>query len=351
MSEQPVADLPDLLDYTGEFGAELVLFLPFIRWLSETGQLGSRTVRTYGGMRPFYEGLGIARFEEKPGPREPIFPWDRPAWYPIRNEHDFDGKGRSPRLDYGDMRRQFAALPLPGWLEARLAEKPLLIIHNKYNDEWEQGPVNFIDLETLEHAFASLTGAFTVLYIRHGLRGTQASFVEDTNSFAAFDDAALLARYPEVLEFDRLFEDQQGDGLANVNAFKAALYSRCHRFVTVQGGGTHQIAQYSGSLIVILHRMGRETLGAYASGYYTFMAAPPPQLLVCTRQAELARAIDMLARARLQGGRMILDAADIGSARRFDPASAGVRSWRGWWRMRYGRSFRGRLIQRLLPFN
>jgi hypothetical protein len=351
VSEQVPADLPDLLDYTGEFGAELVLFLPFIRWLSETGQLGDRTVRTYVGMRPFYEGLGIVRFEEKPGPREPIFPWDRPAWYPIRNEHDFDGKGRSPRLDYGDMRRQFAALPLPGWLEARLAEKPLLIIHNKYNDEWEQGPVNYIDLDTLDHAFAALTGAFTVLYIRHGLRTTQESFVEDSNIFAAFGDAELLDRYPDVLEFDGLFEDQRDGGLANVNAFKAALYSRCHRFVTVQGGGTHQIAQYSGSLIVILHRMGRETLSAYATSYYTFMAAPPPRLLVCARRVELAGAIDMLARASLRDGRIALAPADETKARKLDPKTAAARSRRGWLRLRYGRSWKGRLIQRLLPFD
>lgn len=327
-----------MLEYTGEFGAELILFLPFIRWLSETGQLGDRIVRSYAGMRPYYERLGIRRYEEKATRREGVFAWDRPAWYPVRDEHDFDKGGKSPRLSYPDMRADFAAVPLPPTLEDAIARKPLLIIHNKYNDEWELGPVNHFSLDTLEFAFSRLPRSFTVVYIRHGLRTTHSSFVEDSNSFARYDDAAVLARHPDVLEFDSLFDAQSESALDNINAFKSALYSRCYRFVTCQGGGAHQIAQFSGSLMVVLHRMGRETRWAYASGYYTFMASPPPRLLICMCESQVREALGALERSTLKDGRVLLDAADEPLARRLDPATADRRAWRGMLARRYAGS-------------
>jgi hypothetical protein len=320
MSDTDTNDaLPPVLEYTGEFGPELVLFLPFIRHLAARGELRGRTVRTYKGMQPFYEGLGIERFEEKQTSREWVPPENRPAWLPVRDEHEFDGVGRPAAHDYPDPRAQFASVPLPDWLEERIALKPLLVIHNKYNDEWLAGPVNFFDLRTLRHAFDRLGDRFTIVYIRHGMRQAQANYVADDNSFHQFGDAALLARYPDVVEFDALFQGQQDGGVANVNAFKAALYSRCYRFLTSQGGGAHQIAQYSGSVMVIMHRHGWEKKWAYSPGYYTFMADPAPTLLVCTRQHQARRALDALGRATLDGGRLVLDPADAGLARQLDP--------------------------------
>jgi hypothetical protein len=49
--------LPEILDYTGEFGAELVLFVPFCERLSANGVLQNRSIRTYAGMRCFYDQL------------------------------------------------------------------------------------------------------------------------------------------------------------------------------------------------------------------------------------------------------------------------------------------------------
>lgn len=311
------ADLPDVLEYTGEFGPELVLFLPFIRHLCATDAIGARTVRTYAGMAPFYEGLPIAVFEEKTAQRHWVPNPDRPAWLPRRSEHDFDGLGPSDELSFPDPRRQFAHVPMPGALDRAIASKPLVVIHNKVTDEWGQGPVNRIGLGTLRRILPKLMTRFTVVYIRHGASKPPQGYSEDHNTFLAFRDMELLARFPGVFVFDDLYKGQTE--VANVNAFKAGLYARCFRFITVQGGGAHQIAQYSGSVMVILHRLGDEMRFAYAHGCYTFMTSPAPLLLTCAYESELKAAVGALLRSNLRDGRISLDSADADLARRLSP--------------------------------
>ena len=61
--------IPELLEFTGEFGAEINSFVPFIYWLHLAGQMRERRIRTYHGMRPFYFFLDPAQIEEKSQPR------------------------------------------------------------------------------------------------------------------------------------------------------------------------------------------------------------------------------------------------------------------------------------------
>ena len=59
--------------YTGEFGAEIITFVPFIFWLKTRGMLSGRRVLTYAGMRPYYYFLDDAEYTEQSGDR---------AWLP-----------------------------------------------------------------------------------------------------------------------------------------------------------------------------------------------------------------------------------------------------------------------------
>jgi hypothetical protein len=306
---------PELLDFVGEFGTELVLFIPFVNYLVRTGQLGSRVVRTYRGMRPFYEALGVRRIEEKDTLREFVRPEHRPAWLPRRNEHDFDGRGPSSRLIYPDMRSLFAVRPLPGSLTARIQHKPLLVIHNKYNKEWDARPFNHLPLKSLKSAFEALPARFTVVYIRHGKSVAPTTFSDDHNAPREFNDHRLLAQYPDVIDFDRLYDDQREAGIENVNAFKAGLYAQCHFFITSQGGGSQQIAQYSNSLVCIMHRKGHEAKWPYHPGYFTFMTNPAPELLLCADYSDLSKAVEALSCASLVNGRPVLSNAGATLAR------------------------------------
>lgn len=303
--------LPRTLDYVGEFGPELVTFLPFCQYLSEAGLLRTRRIGTYRGMRCFYERLDCAGIIEKPGPRNYVAPAERPAWLPRRDEHDFDGAGPSPHLRYPDLRAWFSARPLVPELD--MSGGPLLIIHNKHNDEWAEGPVNVIGLPALDALLRRVKERFTVVYIRHGMGGTgqdAPDYSRDHNTARPFDDAGVLAGHPEVLVFDRLLErHRDAGGTDDLNTFKNTLYSLCHRFISVQGGGAHHIAMFSGSVLAVLHRRGMEERWAYADGYYGFMAPVPPVLAITGADTGLLGLVPLLEGARVLGGRVMIDPA------------------------------------------
>src|SRR5689334_20147291 len=80
----PIANIPDTLEYTGEFGIELVAFIPFVHWLQANGHMESRRVLTYAGMRPFYYFLAHSQYAEKAGPRTIVEASRRPSYWPTR---------------------------------------------------------------------------------------------------------------------------------------------------------------------------------------------------------------------------------------------------------------------------
>jgi hypothetical protein len=299
------ASLPETLDYVGEFGLELILFLPFVTWLDRAGLLRGRRIATYRGMRCFYEHIDCADIIEKPGKREYVPPTERPVWLPVRNEHDFDTRQPSPFHLYPDLRARFAAMSLG--FDIGSQARPLLIIHNKHNLEWKTGPINCIPLDTLDAMFTMLTPDFTIVYIRHGLAPPEGGFVDDHNdTLPGYDDAALLKRQPQVHGFDTLFAAYRAaSGDDDINRFKAILLARCHRFISTQGGGAHQIAMYSGSLLVVLHRRGFEENWAYDPGYYSFLAPVPPLLAVCRTDNDLIRALVIFAGSVVVNGRCL----------------------------------------------
>jgi hypothetical protein len=225
-----LANLPETLEYVGEFGAELVLFLPFMTWLAREGLLRNRRIVTYRGMRCFYEDLDCTELIERPDLRGYVPPHQRPDWLPVKNEHDFDTRQPSSRHLCPDLRARFRAMKLNREIGDRT--RPLLIIHNKYTNEWDNGPINHIPIATLAVIFRVLKYEFTILYIRHGMNPPEGGFVEDANTMLpGLDDRGLLQRHPEVLGFDELFAEYRAStGGDDMNRFKAMLYASCHRF-------------------------------------------------------------------------------------------------------------------------
>ncbi len=298
--------LPEVLDYTGEFGAELVLFMPFCQWLSRRKLLAQRTIRTYAGMRCFYDNLKCREIIEKTDDRIFVPPDRRPEWMPIRDEHSLSLKESRQCLLYPDLRSRFSSYPLPAVITN--STKPLLIIHNKYNIEWDSKPINYIPLPVLEMLFATLNSLYTIIYIRHGV-DSGPGYSKDHNTALPWQDNEVLCRNPEILSFSDLYRVNLAttDGHRyDLNTFKNAIYSRCYRFITSQGGGAHHIALFSGSLLAILHRQGRELEQAYFSGYYSFMTTPPPTRLICTHDEDLDTLVPILRNSYIRRGKIYL---------------------------------------------
>jgi hypothetical protein len=232
-------------------------------------------------------------------------PQDRPAWLPVRDEHTFDTFGRPALHLYPELRKKFRGLPLTPQIGA--IHRPILVVHNKHTIEWAAGPVNQIPLAVLNVIFRTLKGIFTIVYIRHGIGAKDPGYSDDEQSQRTLEDRALLDSHSEVLCFDDLYAAHRaGGGVQDLNTFKNVLYSRCHHFISSQGGGAHHMAFFSGSLLVIMHKRGSEESWAYGPGYYGFMAAVPPIRAICHTDEELLRALPLFIDTTVAEDRVLL---------------------------------------------
>jgi hypothetical protein len=279
--EEIVRQLPDTLEYSGEFGPEIVCFVPFVHWLHQAGRLGRRRVLTYPGMRPFYFFLADANYAEKSEARRYVPAREMPAYLPNPSEQ----RGRKTAFEvFPDYRGAF------GGRFARNCKKPILVVHNKHCLEWGIGPINFMAVDSLDRLFDALKQEFQIVYFREGFGSVDLALLgysADHNTPLPFDDAAVLERHPEVLSFERLAAASP-DRHA-YNRLKLEVFADCRRFIVSQGGGAHLAAWFADTLVV-LHRMGYELRNAYVNGFYRYAIEPPLRLLITRNTAQLEEA-------------------------------------------------------------
>lgn len=295
-------DLPDVIDYVGEFGAELVTFLPFIYWLYRAGQLGDRKVSTYRGMRPLYFFLGDDQLIEKDEPRRFVGyqkRTDPSMWGFIPNPNELVAT-RNAYEAFPNYRKQFQSTRFS-------FEKPLLVVHNKFNREWNsETPVNFFSVDQLEQMFSRLKGYYQIVYLRHGRSGSVDGYSPDHNALIDFDETSVMQRHPEVIDFEQHYREY-GAGVA-INQYKNELYAACHHFISVQGGGAHQCALFSGSLLLILHKRGPEAVHAYSNGFYQYATNPAPVCMIAFNDRQLQDGLGAFTDTSLCQGRVMLGA-------------------------------------------
>ena len=305
-----VGGLPDVLEYQGEFGTEIVTFVPTIRWYHLVGLMKGRRVRTYPGMRAFYYFLSDSQYEEKKEGRKhyqanamPAFAQNRNEQYAIRRPLEF-------HTDYRDV---FCN-------DIFRFDKPALVIHSKYNNEWDNGPVNFISNQQLHALCSEFENAFQLVYFRQGVTTPPSGYSIDHNQTREFSDLDVLRSHPDVLIFDELF--LCGPEGERYNFYKNMLYANCFHFVAAQGGGAHHCALFSGSILLVLHRAGPEMLFAYARGFYRHLANPAPLLLVAGTPSEFVSGVSVVAQSRVLGDRVFPAPETWDAARRLMPEPA-----------------------------
>ncbi len=296
MPFQLTTDLPAILGFEGEFGAEINSFVPFVHWLHLAGLMRGRRIRTYAGMKPFYFFLPHEQIEEMRQPRGFVHPTRRPTWMPTRDDH---ASLRTPFESFPDYRRHY---------RGRLfrSGRELLVIHNKFTPEWDGPPVNFLPLDLLAEMFAALQNRFQIIYLRPGLRGTPLGYSPDHQPDLAYGDLELLDDFPAVEAFDEIAEAVSGT--MSHNEAKLRLYAEAEFHITVQGGNAHLLSLFSGGLAAIYHRAGQELRHSYASGHFAYAATPPPRWLICQDRDDLARCIPLFYDATMIDGQMMTPA-------------------------------------------
>jgi hypothetical protein len=252
-------ELPGIIQYEGEFGPEIVTFLPFVYNLHIRGLLKNRRISTYSGMKPYYYFLGPRKLIERTENRFFLPPGDR--WWPHSDEHQ---------------RIPISGETYPSFKRFR-KKTNVLFIQNKYCVEWDEGPINFLSLETLRKIFESTEGKFKVVYSRQGIITNEAALgiSIDHNKEMHLEDLALCESFPHVI----VLEKRRITDFRSYNSRKLYWIDRALLLAGVQGGSNYPWTYFKKDS-VILHKRGRETEFSYQQGFYNYLSNPPLALKV-----------------------------------------------------------------------
>lgn len=240
-----------------EYGPELILWVCYYYYLHKAGLFFDNVVTTYKGMRPYYYFLPDDRVVEREEDRTWLGAERRPLLLNrTEHVHRFDARCWTP-----PPYREFYTNSLFSF-----SEKPLLLIHNKHNAEWESPtPINTISVGLLDDLCRRLTPSYTVVYSRPSLG--LAGYSYDHNPFVetTADKDMLRRSHPDVLLYEDLL---QRFPTYSYNHFKLLLHAACENYVCVQGGNAHMVSFFF-QRMVVLHKRGSELKsGAYGGWYH-----------------------------------------------------------------------------------
>jgi len=142
-------------------------------------------------------------------------------------------------------------------------DKPLLIIHNKYNEEWNKAPINFIDKNTLNEIFNLFINKYTIIY----LRPKSKNIISDNSKIHSLNENDLLNSY-NIIDGNKLYEETKNKyNINNFNHFQLLIHANCNNFISVQGGNSVLASYFGGTNIIYSKDGGELNCDAY-NGHY-----------------------------------------------------------------------------------
>ncbi|WP_219224854.1 hypothetical protein [Pedobacter antarcticus] len=223
--------------FDGEFAPELQFVLPFAYWHFKNGTLKKTVSSKYTKELYFFSPDHQEQFETR------------------TNEGNYNYE--VPRILYSHDYNMSKWLPVPLKNEYKndiyTFEKPILIIANRYNMEWDGPPISFYSIEDLQFIISNLKDKFTIIYNRPRpeLITTDNSESYDLNEFDWLEQ-----EHPEVVLMDNLYKENKGKA-RNFNHLQLMVYANASHFISVHGG-TAALASYFGGINLIVSKKGPE---------------------------------------------------------------------------------------------
>jgi hypothetical protein len=226
------------IEFYGEFDQELRYVLPFAYWHYLNGTL-KKTISSRYTMELYYFS---ENHEEKQGER---------SWEGSVGNFEIPNMKHSLIFSYN----KFARVPLKDYYKNNLFlyARPILIIANKYNFEWDNSPINYIDKNVLGKIFENYKDKYQIIYNRP--LATQ--IVSDNSMILDFNEFEWIRNnHPDVLLMNDLYERNK-KVVNNYNHLQLMVYANCNHFISVHGG-TAALASYFGGINIILSKSGVE---------------------------------------------------------------------------------------------
>ncbi|MFD3000922.1 hypothetical protein ACFS7Z_11155 [Pontibacter toksunensis] len=226
------------IQYYGEFQQELTFILPFAYWHHLNGTLKKTISCKDTKELYFFSNNHEERYSERDA---------------VSNYGSYEVPNMTHSISYSYTK--WARVPLKEHYhnDTFRYDKPTLVIANKYNIEWDELPVNFFDIETLDEIITKYKDKYQIVYNRPLSR----HIVQDNSEILELHEYEWLREnHPEVILISDLYK-QHSASVNNFNHLQLLVYANCSHFISVHGG-TGALASYFGGNNIILSKKGIE---------------------------------------------------------------------------------------------
>ncbi|GHA56795.1 hypothetical protein [Pontibacter akesuensis] len=226
------------IHYHGEFQQELAFILPFAYWHHLNGTL-FKTISCKDTKELYF-------FSSNHEERYEVRDW-------TSNYDNFEVPNMTHSASYSYSKWKRVPLKQHYQNDVFVFGKPLLVIANKYNIEWNEQPVNFFDIPTLNTILEKYKHRYQIVYNRP----LSSQIVSDNSEILDLHEYAWMRdKHPEVILMNDLYL-QHRDKVNNFNHLQLMVYANCSHFVSVHGG-TATLASYFGGINILLSKKGIE---------------------------------------------------------------------------------------------
>ncbi|MBO0935555.1 hypothetical protein J2I47_03240 [Fibrella sp. HMF5335] len=226
-----------VIRFYGEFDQEIRYVLPFAYWHFLNGTL-KQTIASKN-TKPFYffSPDHVEKYEKR-------------VWEAGYGNYSIPNMTHAPHFDFS----KWVRVPFKAHYQNNVFvyDKPLLIIANKYNIEWDKPPINFLDIPALDRLLSGLKSRYQVIYNRP--LGEQ--IVHDNSEIMDLGEHAWLrTTHPDVLLMNDLF-DQHRQVVENFNHLQLMVYANCNHFISMHGGTAALASCFGGTNILLSYPGG-----------------------------------------------------------------------------------------------
>ena len=225
------------ISFNGEFAPELQFVLPFAYWHLKNGTLAKTKGAKFSRELYFFSPDHEESFDER------------------SNEGNYNFE--IPRILYSQDYEieKWEQVPLKETYQNKVYvyDKPILIIANRYNMEWDGPPISFFSIEVLDSIIKKLLDQYTIIYNRPR---SQNIAVDDSVIYELDEYDWLKKEHPDVILMEDLFSENKGNA-NNFNHLQLMVYANASHFISTHGG-TGTLASYFGGINIILSKQGPE---------------------------------------------------------------------------------------------
>ena len=260
-----------IIQYNGEFQQELLFVLPFAYWHYKNGTLKKTIAAKNTSSLYFFSPDHEEVFEKR-------------NWKEILRT-DFPNNAHCLKFNFG----KWLPVPFKEIYENNIFiyPKPILVIANRYNTEWQNELFSFFDLPVLERLFNLLTEKYQVLYNRPLAH----QIVNDVSEVLDLNEHEWIRKkfFGKVILMEDLFEANK-ETIADFNRFQLMVYANSKGFISVHGG-TATLASCFGGINIIYSVKGHEhyfkefeTIFPKLSGASIYHAKTGDELLMLVKE-------------------------------------------------------------------